>query len=211
MITQPGLLLFMRGYILENIDWTNWFYYDETSRTGLRWAQQRWGGRGYGRLVVNIGDEAGGLHGASISPRYNVIVNKKLVPAHRVIYEMHFGPIPHGFVVDHINGDGTDNRVTNLRLTTQKVNSRNLKMAQNNKTGRTGVYWQCNTKLNGVEKWNAVATVTHIDGYKRNAKSFSVSKYGLLEAFALAVQWRRDQIALLNEQGAGYTEDHGIR
>ncbi len=42
-------------------------------------------------------------------------------------------------VVDHINGDRTDNRRCNLRLCTNKENVRNARVASHNTTGYKGV------------------------------------------------------------------------
>ncbi|MGL5077217.1 MAG: hypothetical protein ACRDBG_15515 [Waterburya sp.] len=42
-------------------------------------------------------------------------------------------------------------------------------------------------------------------------KSFAVKKYGLLPAFAMAVEYREKMIAELNLQGAGYSEQHGLK
>ena len=53
-------------------------------------------------------------------------------------------------VVDHKNHDLTDNRRQNLRLTTSQKNSWNRKVAKNNTSGYTGVYWVKNN-----QKWRA--------------------------------------------------------
>lgn len=58
--------------------------------------------------------------------------------AHLLIWIMVYGEPPAG-EIDHINGDGTDNRVRNLRLTDRKGNNRNRRLMANNKTGVSGI------------------------------------------------------------------------
>jgi hypothetical protein len=59
--------------------------------------------------------------------------------AHRVIYEMHNGPIPDGMFVDHINGIKADNRIENLRPASMAQNCRNRGANKNNRLGLRGV------------------------------------------------------------------------
>ena len=59
--------------------------------------------------------------------------------SHRFIYSVLVG-IPANFV-DHINGNGLDNRLANLRDVTNTVNARNINAPIRTNTGVRGVYW----------------------------------------------------------------------
>lgn len=56
---------------------------------------------------------------------------------HRLIYLMHFKHIPE--FLDHIDGNGYNNKIENLRPATRRQNAKNQGVAKNNKTGFKGV------------------------------------------------------------------------
>lgn len=68
--------------------------------------------------------------------------------AHRVIWKMVFGEDPEG--IDHINGNGFDNRLSNLRAVDHSTNCRNRRLRSDNTSGRVGVQWHPKTR-----KWRA--------------------------------------------------------
>lgn len=91
--------------------------------------------------------------------------------------------------VDHENGDGTDNRLLNLRFVNKTENSKNQRRRHDNTTGVTGVTWdgqQCN--------WRSRIN----DGCgRRISKRFD----NLLDATA----WRKSA-----ENRFGYHSNHGV-
>lgn len=72
----------------------------------------------------------------------------KSVSMHRLIVNA-----PRGKDVDHINGNGLDNRRANLRICSRKENLGNQRVRTNNTSGFKGVYWH-----NRAKKWCAQIT-----------------------------------------------------
>lgn len=89
-------------------------------------------------------------------------MGKRCARAHRMAYELSYGSIPAGKVIDHICRNKSCVKPTHLRVVTQKQNLENLSGAYvNSKSGIRGVRWHKNSK-----RW--VVRVTHngvmIDG-----------------------------------------------
>jgi hypothetical protein len=59
---------------------------------------------------------------------------------HRLAWALHTGAWPED-QIDHINRDPSDNRVVNLRESTDRENNRNLGRSVKNTSGVTGVLW----------------------------------------------------------------------
>ena len=70
--------------------------------------------------------------------------------SHRVIYFLCTGIDPEEKIVDHIDTNPLNNKISNLRLATHKQNQDNRKKSKNNSSGVTGVIW---VKLS--KKWRA--------------------------------------------------------
>jgi hypothetical protein len=98
--------------------------------------------------------------GKGHSGNTDYVINCDGLPLHRFV----IGEPPKGYTVDHINRDGLDNRVSNLRFATFSQNNMNKGVQKNNSSGYTGVEWHKKS-----QKWRA--------RIKINRKSIALGEY----------------------------------
>lgn len=79
-------------------------------------------------------------------------VDYKIYLVHRLIYLMETGTLPE--LLDHIDRDKLNNRISNLRPADKELNSWNRGLQVNNTSGYRGVSWN-----KGVSKWHAYIKV----------------------------------------------------
>lgn len=89
------------------------------------------------------GTKAGDIAGTPGSQgRRHIIIGYARYKAHRLAWLYVYGKWPEK-LIDHINGDPTDNRIANLREATMSENMHNQRRAhKHNKTGILGVQWR---------------------------------------------------------------------
>ena len=93
-----------------------------------------------------IGKKAGQLNNKN---RFQVNYKGYIYYIHRIIWTMHEGAWP-VLEIDHINGDGTDNRIENLREVNRTVQNKNAALRKDSTTRIVGVHWNMQSS-----KWRA--------------------------------------------------------
>ena len=132
---------------------------DYEPRTGiLRWRSREGSAAWNGRF-------AGKVAGTRARDGYwQINISYRLYAAHRLIWLHVYGRWPRD-QIDHINHERSDNRLSNLRETTNRGNGQNRTLQANNSSGAAGVVW---SKIS--QKWEARITIngrrTYIGKYK---------------------------------------------
>lgn len=198
---------------ITNLDWPDYFYIDPSSESGIRW-------KVFNKAINPKskrypGDVAGFKKTDKDGTKtyYRVKLKGKNYQVHRIVWELVYGTIPDGFVINHKDCNGLNNKIENLEICTQEINMRRRKdhvgagLSNANKSGFTGVFEDI--------KWNkdktrcviyAKAFYSDLNG-RQITKSFRYDVYGKDQAFELAKDWRQKAIEDLNVRGAGYAHE----
>jgi hypothetical protein len=91
--------------------------------------------------------------------------SSRTVSMHRAILEHHGYDLTSG-EVDHINGDGLDNRKSNLQIVSHAENIRKSRVQKNNKSVFRGVSWH-----KGDRRWRAFVEVDNVRKYLGSFKN----------------------------------------
>lgn len=115
---------------------------------------------------------AGNSAGVGAAKYQAIGIDNRLYRAHRLAWLYMHGNWPTG-VIDHIDGNPKNNSIFNLRDVTQQVNTRNLKISKNSRSGVNGVNWNSKRQC-----WNAFIMI--------NRKSINLGYFNSIPEAAAA-------------------------
>lgn len=180
------------------MNWSDIFYYDETSKSCLRWKKDR--------VRVKAGDEVGTkCFTKSKSPHsWRVKLNGKNLKIHRIIWEMFNDVIPNKLVINHIDCNPFNNRIQNLECVTNATNTQRQRvhkskryLSSRNKSGINGVFTFIDN--NGVL---CARSVVSIPNHKNRIKTIKIyDEKNKTEILCELEAWRIKTISQLTFDG----------
>lgn len=155
-------------------------YDPETGKLFWKYQQMpEWNARYAGQEAFTMVDKQGYRHGKIDGVKYS---------AHRIIYTMMHGVEPN--VIDHINRDPSDNRISNLRSCTVAENSRNSVKRYSGTSQYRGVSW--------MKREKAWAARISIAGAGRKSIGSFANEEDAARAYDKAAAEHHGEFAVLN-------------
>lgn len=111
---------------------------------------------------TSVGDKVGTISNGYVQ----VNIGNKQYRAHRIIWLYMYGYMPEH--IDHINHDGLDNSLTNLRDVPQQENNRNMPKRKDNSSGETGIRF-----IEATGKYVVRIAQKHIGTFKTLAEAIT--------------------------------------
>lgn len=183
-----------------NIDWSIYFRLNPESKSGLSWNVPRYfnGSPNFDRVGSDVGSIAKGKKNSYWTVGLG---GKGSFFIHRIIWVMINGSVDENNDIDHVDGNGLNNKHKNLREVPKTINSRNSRKRSDNKSGKSCVVYITTNTGSGYQGnfYDAER--------KRYSRFFSESKYGLEKSLELATKWYDLKKEEMNN--AGYTSRHG--
>lgn len=172
------------------------FYVDSSSKSGLRLKKKL-----PNNSVTDVGDEVGSISRTKTGKEYWAVkLGSRVILAHRVVYLLLHGSISKEKVINHIDGNGLNNKPDNLEEVLHWENSLKKEKRVDSKTGHNGI---THTKYKG--NVDGFLAKIKFESNKSYFQRFSFIAFGSEDAALLAAKrWRS---YMLHMSGA-YTSEN---
>lgn len=130
------------------------FELSNSSPSGLLWRHRPNSHFSSVLQATKVNSRFAGKHAGVRKTRYWAVrVFDVLHVAHRIVYKMHYKEDPMNSIVDHADGDPSNNEPSNLRTATRAQNSFNSRRPSTNTNGFKGIFPRVNRS--GLIRWRA--------------------------------------------------------
>jgi hypothetical protein len=114
-----------------------------------------------------------------------ITIKKRRYYEHRIAWYMMTGNDPTGLEIDHINGDKSDNRFSNLRMATCQQNRVNCGLSANNTSGYKGVTKNRKAWITSIMKDRQYVYIGSFETPEEAAKAYDAKAVELFGDYAL--------------------------
>ena len=195
--------------LIQSSDLYSIFYYDETSPSCLRFNSHRSTFNGK-RILKSIHDPVGTILRVGKKQYWQTTLNRHPIRVHRIIAKMFLKDYSEDLIINHIDGNGLNNTLSNLEIVTYQGNSNRmlchngLDLFLNNTSGYNGItFLKIPNGSKNIENTYVEANCV-ISGVKFRKKI----RYSTDEEKAAAIdeglKWREDKLKEATDMGLAF-------